>query len=82
MKNDRDINLISGSRINLIGNLGFVVSNSADMRFYPSDMIPMEVSTEVTSETPAPTHTEATSETPAPTHTEATSDAPYPTLVF
>ena len=47
MKNDRPINLIPGSRINLIGDLGFFVANSDELRFYPSNKIPVDVAPEV-----------------------------------
>lgn len=36
LKNDRAIDLSPGSCINLIGNLGFVVADSDELRFYPS----------------------------------------------
>jgi hypothetical protein len=50
MRNDQDINLIPGSRINLIGDLGFVVANSNNLRFYPSDRIFADVVPETTTE--------------------------------
>ncbi|MCX9073626.1 MAG: S-layer protein domain-containing protein [Candidatus Methanoperedens sp.] len=36
LENDREIDLSPGSCINLIGNLGFVVADSEELRFYPS----------------------------------------------
>jgi S-layer protein (TIGR01567 family) len=44
LKNDRAINLSAGSRINLIGNLGFAIANSTDLRFYPSNNISQNLS--------------------------------------
>ncbi len=50
LKNDRAINLSAGSRINLIGNLGFTVADSIDFRFYPSNRISQNVSSYMESE--------------------------------
>ncbi len=36
LENDRPINLSAGDCINLLGNLGFVVADSEELRFYPS----------------------------------------------
>lgn len=44
LKNDRAIDLSARSHINLIGNLGFAVADSADLRFYPSNKISQNVS--------------------------------------
>ena len=76
MKNDHAIELIPGSRINLIENLGFVIADSADMRFYPSNMIPMEVSTEATSNASDQMPGKATLETPDPMLTEVNHSGP------
>jgi len=76
MKNDHAINLIPGSRINLIEDLGFVVANSTDMRFYPSNMIPIDISTEATSNASDPTLIKETLETPDPTLTKVNHSGP------
>lgn len=36
LENDREIDLNPGSCINLIGDLGFIVADSEDLRFYPA----------------------------------------------